>query len=121
MNILDELKKDFIGRAKELDSAEFHLGNGENCRVYWSPVVNTIQSDKYMPLMQENKLEGYVELLITRAKNQDRTPMFTRNDKADLMKNVDPVFIVDVGNKILGADSDHSPQAEAEQAEIEKK
>ncbi len=121
MNILDELKKDFIGRAKELDSAEFDLPNGKKIRIYWSPVANTIQSDKYMPLMQENKLEGYVELLIARARKEDKTPLFKHGDKSELLRNVDPVFIVDVGNKILGADSDYAPKAEAEQAEIEKK
>ena len=122
MSVIDKLKADFLPRTRELQSATFKLAeSGEELTVFFSPVANTIQSDKYMPLMAENKLEGYVELLIARAKNEDRTPMFVPADKSNLMKNIDPVLIVDIGNKILGADADYGPEAEKEAAEVAKK
>ena len=120
MSMIEKLKADFLPRTKELENDKFKLGDDE-ITVYYSTVANAVQSDKYMPLMVENKIQGYVELLIVRAKNQDGSPMFAPKDKTDLMKNVDPSLIVDIGNKILGADADYAPEAAQESENIAKK
>ena len=121
MSVIDQLKADFLPRSRELDFTTLTLSNGDEIKVFYAPVANTAQSDKYMPLLQQNKLQGYVELLIVRAKNEDKTPMFTGKDRDTLMKSVDPVHIVDIGNKKLGADDEADPQAEKEREEIAKK
>jgi len=123
MSVIEKLKADFLPRAKEIKSCKIKLSEScEEITVYYRPVVNTVQSDKYMPLLADNKMEGYVELLIARARNEDgRTAMFKPADKADLMKNVDPAHIVEIGNIIIGADVDNGPEAEKEAAEIAKK
>jgi hypothetical protein len=45
--------------------------------------------------------------------------MFKPKDKPVMMKDVDPEFLTDVGNAILGVDSEG--EANKEVAEIEKK
>lgn len=122
MSVIDKLKQDFLPRANCLESVLVRMkGSEEEIQIFFRPVANVTQSDKYIPLMQQNKTEGYVELVITRALNEDGSKMFLPKDKSSLMRDVDPDFIVDLGNKILGVDDITAPRFEEERREIEKK
>ena len=73
MSILDQLKADFLPSTKQLEKSTVKLENSdEKVTVYFRTAVNAVQADKYMPLMHENKIEGYVELLLHRALKRRR-------------------------------------------------
>ena len=120
-SVLEKLRADFAPRAQEKNCCKLTLSNGEEITIWFRTCVNVIEQDKYFPLLQEGKLEGYVELLIARARGEDDTKMFKPKDKAVLMKNVDPEIIVDVGNKILGVDQESAEENKKLSAEIAKK
>ena len=119
MSIIAKLKTDFLPKVKALKSVVYNFENGESETVYFRATANDAQTDKYLPLLSENKIEGYVELLLQRALNADKSRMFKAKDKPALMNDVDPEFLTDVGNAILGVDSEGATDKEA--AEIEKK
>ncbi len=120
MSIIDKLKEDFLPKIQEKKNFEYVHEDGTSTKVYFKTVANAAQTDKYLPLLSENKIEGYVELLMQRALNEDGSKMFKPKDKQALMVNVDPNFLTDVGNAILGVDGeDESAKKEVE--EIAKK
>lgn len=122
MSVLDDLKEDFAPRAREMKSATVVLSDaGKSVEIYYRAQANVKQTDKYLPLMHQNKIEGYVELIIYRALNEDGTKMFKPKDKNDLMVNVDPGVLTDIGNIILGVDDASQETAEKERLEIAKK
>jgi len=119
MSIIDKLKQDFRPKLTDLKKFVHKHEDGEETTVYFRSVANAVQTDKYLPLMAENKIEGYVELLLQRALNADKSRMFKAKDKPALMNDVDPEFLTDVGNAILQVDSEGATDKET--AEIEKK
>ena len=119
MSIIDKLKEDFRPKITDLKSFKYVHADGDETIVYFRCTGNAVQTDKYLPLLTENKIEGYVELLLQRALNADKSRMFKAKDKPALMNDVDPEFLTDVGNAILGVDSEGATDKEA--AEIEKK
>ena len=115
MSVLDDLRADFLPRLKQLKSTTVQLKEtGSELTVYFRAVANTVQTDKYLPLMQDNKMEGYVELVLQRALSEDGKRIFMPKDKAVLMKDVDPETIVDIGNAILGMDEETREKEDAE-------
>jgi hypothetical protein len=119
MSIIDKLKEDFRPKLADLKKFKHTHADGEETVVYFRSVANAVQTDKYLPLLSENKIEGYAELVLQRALNADGSRMFKPKDKPVMMKDVDPEFLTDVGNAILGVDSEG--EANKEVAEIEKK
>jgi len=119
MSIIEKLKQDFRPKITDLKSFKYTHADGDETIVYFRSTGNAVQTDKYLPLMAENKIEGYVELLLQRALTADKSRMFKAKDKPALMNDVDPEFLTDVGNAILGVDNEG--EANKEVAEIEKK
>ena len=95
--------------SKVLDKATAHFRNrigGEMRKVYvaeWETDIyfkasNTLKEEaKLIELAQQGKtVEALVETLITKARNQDGTKMFTMPDKMIFMNEVDPSVIIRV-------------------------
>jgi len=121
MSIIAKLKTDFLPKVTALKSVVYNFENGESETVFFRATANAAQTDKYLPLLSENKIEGYVELILARALNQDGSKMFAPKDKVDLMKNVDPEFLTEIGNAILGVDEQSVESEQKERQEIAKK
>jgi hypothetical protein len=95
--------------SKVLDKATAHFRNrigGEMRKVHvaeWETDIyfkssNTLKEEaKLIELAQQGKtVEALVETLITKARNQDGTKMFTMPDKMIFMNEVDPSVIIRV-------------------------
>lgn len=68
--------------------------------IYYGP--ETIESqDKYLDLLLKRKTEGYVELLIARARTADGKPLFRPADRLAFMREADPDLVTRVGTRIF--------------------
>ena len=107
--ILDKMKSHFLSIDNELRSFDVAaLG----ITIYYRPTANCAQTDKYLPEMRAGKMEGYVQLLLTRALNERGGKVFQPEDAHELRVNCDPSIISDIGNKILGADEEARQEAQ---------
>lgn len=67
--------------------------------VYYGP--ETIEHrDRYLNLLAAQKYEGYLELLLARAKHADGRPIFQESEKAELMRAADPDVVRRVALRI---------------------
>jgi hypothetical protein len=95
--------------SKILDKATAHFRNrigGEmrkihvpewECDIYFKSSNTLKEEAKLIELAQQGKtVEALVETLITKARNQDGTKMFTLPDKMIFMNEVDPQVIIRV-------------------------
>jgi len=122
MSVIDQLKADFLPRLNDLKSVKVTLaGSGDEMEIFFRPVANIKQTDKYLPLMQQNKIEGYVELVLNRALDETGRRIFAPKDKQTLMSDIDPEWLTDVGNAILGVDEDEAERIEKESEKAAKK
>ena len=121
MIILEKLKGDFLPKVRELKSFTYLPGSDEEITVFFKSHASAYQTDKYLPLLSQSKIEGYVELIITRALDAQGGRLFAPKDKVTLMRDVDPDFLTEVGNAILGVDDEGAAEIEKERKEIAKK
>ncbi len=121
MSILEKLKEDFLPKVQDRKSVTYTHADGEVTEIFFNSAANVSQTDKYLSKLSENKIEGYVELLIARAYDKTGGKMFAPKDKPLLMREVDPEFLTEVGNAILGVDEESAQEIEKETREIQKK
>jgi hypothetical protein len=97
------------------DMKKVHVPEWE-CDIYYKQSNTLKEQAKLIELAQQGKtVEALVETLITKARNQDGTKMFTLPDKATFMNEVDPkilIRIVSDMNEVVDEDFD--------QAQVEK-
>ena len=74
--------------------------------------------DDYQQEISRVDAEKWPILLALKA---DGSKMFAPKDKVDLMKNVDPEFLTEIGNAILGVDEQSAESEQKERQEIAKK
>lgn len=88
-----------LKKLKPKDGEQFSVPEWE-LDVYYGP--ETIDArDRYLPLIIERKVEGYVEVLLARAKNAEGRPLFKNADKLFLMREADPDVVLNVGVRIF--------------------
>lgn len=68
--------------------------------IYYGPETIEVQ-DRYLNLVLARKTEGWVELLISRAKSADGKPLFRQADKILLMRESDPDLVANIGSRIF--------------------
>lgn len=85
------------------------------CDIYFK-TSNTLKEEaKLIELAQQGKtVEALVETLITKARNQDGSKMFTMPDKMVFMNEVDPQVIIRVVGDMNVAVNDGMSEAEVE-------
>ena len=103
MSILDQAKEHFSGQLQEKKSIEVPEWG---MTIYFRTTDSALQKDKYSNLIQQEKIEGFAELLLVRALDEHGRKKFKPKDKEILMNHVDPQVMLDIGLKILGADED---------------
>lgn len=111
-----------------LDKATAHFRNrisGEmksievpewECKIYFKEANTMREEAKLVELAQQGKtVEALVETLITKARNQDGSKMFSIADKATFMNEVDPNVIIRVV-----ADMNSAASQDFNSADVEK-
>ena len=75
--------------------------------VYYKPSANFSQQAQIIELHQAGKsVEALVMTLILRALDEDGKPLFSKANKAELMKSVDPDIIVRIVDEINHSEVD---------------
>lgn len=113
--------------SKVLDRATGHFRNkisGEmkfievpewECKIYFKSSVTLKEQSKLIELSSQGKtVEALVESLITKARNEDGSKMFTPMDKVVFMNEVDPDVIIRVVGDISSASYDEAKLEEVE-------
>jgi hypothetical protein len=113
--------------SKVLDKATGHFRNkigGEmkfievpewETKIYFKSSVTLKEQSKLIELSSQGKtVEALVESLITKARNEDGSKMFTPMDKVVFMNEVDPDVIIRVVGDISSASYDEAKLEEVE-------
>jgi hypothetical protein len=113
--------------SKVLDKATGHFRNkigGEmksievpewETKIYFKNSVTLKEQSKLIELSSQGKtVEALVESLITKARNEDGSKMFTPMDKVVFMNEVDPDVIIRVVGDISSASYDEASLEEVE-------
>jgi hypothetical protein len=96
------------------DMSKIHVPEWE-CDIYYKQSNTLKEQAKLIELAQQGKtVEALVETLITKARNQDGTKMFTMPDKAAFMNEVDPKVIIRVVSEMNEVADEDFDQAQVE-------
>lgn len=93
--ILDKATSHFRAKISG-DMKKIHVPEWE-CDIYFKEANTLKEESRLIELAQQGKtVEALVETLITKARNQDGTKMFSQTDKVVLMNEVDPQVVIRV-------------------------
>lgn len=70
------------------------------CDVFYGPET-AAQRDRYLSLILDRKTEGWVEVIIARARTADGKPLFKPVEKSELMNGTHPDVLTRVGATIF--------------------
>ena len=85
------------------EMVKIHVPEWE-CDIYFRTTSTLKEESKIVELSQQGKtVEALVETLITKARNQDGSKMFTFADKMVFMNEVDPQVIIRISSDIGAA------------------
>ncbi len=108
MNLIQTLREVHEKRLGDgpqvIEVPEWGEVDGEPFRIYFGPPT-IAQQDRYLPLILDNKTEGFVELIIARARDANNLPLFRRSQKEELMRILDPHVVSRVGNEMIERDN----------------
>lgn len=113
MSIIDTLVQDFSDKTRETKSHKCPM-TGET--FYFKPKPNVLQQDKYLGLIAQSLISGYVELVVLRCLDKNGTRLFKPADKQKLLSSVDPDILISWGNVMLDADAAEEPNLTEAQA-----
>jgi hypothetical protein len=112
--VLDKATAHFRNRIGG-DMKKIHVPEWE-CDIYYKSSNTLREQAKLIELAQQGKtVEALVETLITKARNEDGSKMFTMPDKMIFMNEVDPTVIIRVVS-----DMNNVAEEDYDQAQVEK-
>lgn len=78
--------------------------------IYFMPLgaLRTETYSKICELFKQVKVETTVDILILRALNSDKTPMFRSADRIEMLKKIDPEALLEIISKMGEVDNSYS-------------
>jgi hypothetical protein len=106
MSLIENIRERYTSRlAAGLEFIEVpEWGEDDNPLLIYFRPPGIAQQDRYLPMILQNKTEGFVELLISRALDEQGNRLFRRGQKAELMRILEPDVVSRVGDEIVERD-----------------
>jgi hypothetical protein len=105
--VLDKATSHFRAKVSG-DMLSIHVPEWD-AKIYFKQAITLKEQSKLVELASQGKqVEALVESLITKARNEDGTKMFSLADKVVLMNEVDPNIIIRVVGEINTASDEES-------------
>lgn len=96
--------KSLVEEPKTIRVPEWEDEGGEEFIIYSTPL--TLQERARLYKHSSNQFEMGVEVLIMKAKDKAGNPLFTKEDKQDMMRNVDANVVARISKHIVGISDD---------------